>query len=165
MTKKQQYIQEAKKVHFFPFPNSVRLGDLKLIPTFEVWLDVCDKWYVITGFCRNVDRNRFERKPDLHSAGISLGIWNLVWFLNFGLLLRTWDTFLTLRGTWGFYLNHLLPVRLSKSYRVGCVISGGLWQPRVQFPLSLFGLDSLGFMAWTWTRAFKKNLRCFFAQV
>ena len=30
----------------------------------------------------------------------------------------TWDTFLTLRGTWGFYLNHVLPPRPSKSYRV-----------------------------------------------
>ena len=31
----------------------------------------------------------------------------------------TWDTFLTLRGPWGFYLNHVLPPRPSKSYRVG----------------------------------------------
>ena len=31
----------------------------------------------------------------------------------------TWDTFLTLRGTWGFYLNHVIPHRASKSYRVG----------------------------------------------
>ena len=30
----------------------------------------------------------------------------------------TWDTFLTLRGTQGFYLNHLLPPRPFKSYRV-----------------------------------------------
>ena len=30
----------------------------------------------------------------------------------------TWDTFLTLRGTQGFYLNHVLPPRPSKSYRV-----------------------------------------------
>ena len=28
----------------------------------------------------------------------------------------TWDTFLTLRGPWGFYLNHVLPPRPSKSY-------------------------------------------------
>ena len=27
----------------------------------------------------------------------------------------TWDTFLTLRGPWGFYLNHVLPPRPSKS--------------------------------------------------
>ena len=27
----------------------------------------------------------------------------------------TWDTFLTLRGPWGSYLNHLLPPRPSKS--------------------------------------------------
>ena len=31
----------------------------------------------------------------------------------------TLDTFLTVRGTWGFYLNHVLPPRPSKSYRVG----------------------------------------------
>ena len=27
----------------------------------------------------------------------------------------TWDTFLTLRGTWSFYLNHVLPLRPFKS--------------------------------------------------
>ena len=27
----------------------------------------------------------------------------------------TWDTLLTLRGTWGFYLNHLILLRASKS--------------------------------------------------
>jgi len=31
----------------------------------------------------------------------------------------TWDTFLTFMGTWGFYLNHVLPPRPSKSYGVG----------------------------------------------
>ena len=31
----------------------------------------------------------------------------------------TWDTFLTLRGTWGFYLNHVLPPRPSKYFGVG----------------------------------------------
>ena len=36
----------------------------------------------------------------------------------------TWDTFLTLRGTWGFYLNHVLPPRPSKSYRVGGGVGG-----------------------------------------
>ena len=38
----------------------------------------------------------------------------------------TWDTFLTLRGTWGFYLNHVLPPRPSKSYRVGWWGGGGV---------------------------------------
>ena len=37
----------------------------------------------------------------------------------------TWDTFLTLRGTWGFYLNHVLPLKPFKSYRVGGVGWGG----------------------------------------
>ena len=36
----------------------------------------------------------------------------------------TWDTFLTLRGTWGFYLNHVLPPRPSKSYRVVVLVVG-----------------------------------------
>ena len=39
----------------------------------------------------------------------------------------TWDTFLTLRGTQGFYLNHVLPPRPSKSYRAvgwGGVVGG-----------------------------------------
>ena len=27
----------------------------------------------------------------------------------------TWDTLLTLRSTWGFYLNHLIPLRPIKS--------------------------------------------------
>ena len=27
----------------------------------------------------------------------------------------TWDTLLTLRSTWGFYLNHLIPLRPFKS--------------------------------------------------
>ena len=48
----------------------------------------------------------------------------------------TWGTFLTLRGTWGFYLNQVLPPRPSKSYiRV------------VQIPFPFFwtlGLDSGG---------------------
>ena len=39
----------------------------------------------------------------------------------------TWDTFLTLRGTWGFYLNHVLPPRPSKSYRVGWWGGGVGW--------------------------------------
>ena len=30
----------------------------------------------------------------------------------------TWDTFLTLRGTLGFYLNHVLPSRPSESFGV-----------------------------------------------
>ena len=35
----------------------------------------------------------------------------------------TWDTFLTLRGTRGFYLNHVIPPRPSKSYRVDVTVS------------------------------------------
>ena len=42
----------------------------------------------------------------------------------------TWDTFLTLRGTWGFYLNHVLPPRPSKSYKIlvtAQVLGFGIW--------------------------------------
>ena len=35
----------------------------------------------------------------------------------------TWDTFLTLRGTQGFYLNHVIPPRPSKRYRVDVTVS------------------------------------------
>ena len=34
----------------------------------------------------------------------------------------TWDTFLTPMGTWGFYLNHVLPPRPSKSCGWGGVV-------------------------------------------
>ena len=30
-------------------------------------------------------------------------------------VVTTWDTLLTLRSTWGFYLNHLIPLRPIKS--------------------------------------------------
>ena len=40
----------------------------------------------------------------------------------------TWDTLLTLRSTWGFYLNHLIPLRPFKS--VFDLIWIGLW-PRL----------------------------------
>ena len=36
----------------------------------------------------------------------------------------TWNTFPTLRGTWAFYLNHVLPPRPSKSYGVVECASG-----------------------------------------
>ena len=59
--------------------------------------------------------------------GLVYGTWFMVslimFFLNmldytvFFLVLSdlTWDTLLTLRGTWGFYLNHLIPLRPFKS--------------------------------------------------
>ena len=62
-----------------------------------------------------------------HYHSGSLNVPFIMFFLNmvnypvFFLLMSTltWDTFLTLRGTWGFYLNHVIPHRASKSYRVG----------------------------------------------
>ena len=71
-----------------------------------------------------------------HYHSGSLNVPFIMFFLNmvnypvFFLLMSTltWDTFLTLRGTWGFYLNHVIPHRASKSYRVvgwGGVVLGG----------------------------------------
>ena len=50
----------------------------------------------------------------------------------------TWDTLLTLRGTWGFFLNHALPLRPFKRYRVVVVGWGG-----AQVPLELIWI-------WVW---------------
>ena len=47
----------------------------------------------------------------------------------------TWDTLLTLRSTWGFYLNHLIPLRPIKSVFDNVLLEhGGL--PRV-LPLAV----------------------------
>ena len=62
----------------------------------------------------------------IHFHSVSLNVPFIMFFLNtvnypvFSPLMSTWtwDTLLTLRGTQGFYLNHVLPPRLSKSYRV-----------------------------------------------
>ena len=43
----------------------------------------------------------------------------------------TWDTFLTLRGTQGFYLNHVLPPIPSKSYRVDGTADYMVAQPAI----------------------------------
>ena len=59
----------------------------------------------------------------------SLNVPFIIFFLNmmnypvFFILISTltWDTFLTLKGTGGFYLNDVIPNRASKSYRVGGV--------------------------------------------
>ena len=61
----------------------------------------------------------------------------------FYLLLSTWtrDTFLTLRGTQGFFLNHVLPPRPSKSYSVDVTVSYVVSQPATPiFSLSLSNL-------------------------
>ena len=63
----------------------------------------------------------------IHFHSGSLNVPFIMFFLNtlnyplfFPLLSTlTWDTFLTLRGTWGFYLNCVIPHRASKSYGVG----------------------------------------------
>ena len=55
----------------------------------------------------------------------------------------TWDTFLTLRGTQGFYLNHLLPLRHYKSFGVDGTSSYIL----AQLATSMF---SFLLSTWTW---------------
>ena len=62
----------------------------------------------------------------------------------------TGDTFLTLRGTWGFYLNHVLPPRPSKSYRVGWwwVAHKILVSAPVPLELILTGFDWVGDGPW-----------------
>ena len=69
-----------------------------------------------------------------HYHSGSLNVPFIMFFLNmvnypvfFPLLSTlTWGTFLTLRGTWSFYLNDVITHRASKSYRVG----GGGWPIR-----------------------------------
>ena len=67
----------------------------------------------------------------------------------FSLLLSTWtwDTFLTLRGTQGFYLNHVLPLRLSRSYRHSQLYSGTASYIVAQPATPIF---SLSLSNWTW---------------
>ena len=62
----------------------------------------------------------------------------------------TWDTFKTLRGTWGFYLNHVLSPRPSKSYRVGWWGDGVVVAHKI-----LVTAQVLGFGIWIglWPRA------------
>ena len=55
----------------------------------------------------------------------------------------TWDTFQTLRGSWDFYLNRILPQRPSKRYRVDGTASFIV----AQLATSLF---SLSLSTWTW---------------
>ena len=55
----------------------------------------------------------------------------------------TWNTFPTLRGNWAFYLNHVLPPRPSKSYRVDGAASDIVAQPATP-------MFSLSLSTWTW---------------
>ena len=55
-----------------------------------------------------LDRMVDRVKPWLMVHGLVHGSKFMVWFM-------VWDTFLTLRGTWGFYLNHLIQLRPFKS--------------------------------------------------
>ena len=51
--------------------------------------------------------------------------------------------FLTLRGSLGLYLNHVLPPRPSKSYGVVVVLGGPKdFTDRVQIPFSLLGFGA-----------------------
>ena len=59
----------------------------------------------------------------------------------------TWDTFLTFMGTWGFYLNHVLPPRPSKSYRVGW--GGGVVAYKILVTAQVLGFG-IWIGLWTW---------------
>ena len=63
----------------------------------------------------------------------------------------TWDTFLTLRGTKGIYLDHVATLRPSKSYGWWWGGGGGVVAHEIlvsaQGPL-VFGLGALGYGAW-----------------
>ena len=70
----------------------------------------------------------------------------------------TWDTFLTLRGTKGMYLDYVGTLRPSKSYGWG----GGVgWvahkilvtSPEAKFLFSFLGLLGPGLWTGTWPRA------------
>ena len=67
----------------------------------------------------------------------------------------TWDTFLTLKGPGGFYLNHVLPPRPSKSFGVV-----GWWWVAHKI---LVTAQVLGFGIWIglWPRACQKNVSGF----
>ena len=89
----------------------------------------------------------------IHFHSASLNVTFIMFFLNtvnypvfFPLMSTlTWGTFLSLRGTWGLYLNHVIPHRASKSYRVGGWVAHKiLVSAPVPLELILLGLTGLG---------------------
>ena len=60
----------------------------------------------------------------------------------------TWNTFLTLKGSEGIYLDHVGPLRHSKSYRVGWVVAHKIL---VTSPEAKFLFPFLGPGLWTGT--------------
>ena len=71
----------------------------------------------------------------------------------------TWDTLLTLRSTWGFYLNHLIPLRPFKSVFDNVLLEHGglphvlmahkiLESAPVPLELILTGFDWVGAGSW-----------------
>ena len=72
----------------------------------------------------------------------------------------TWDTFLTLRGTQGFYLNYVLPPGASKSYGVVGGWGGvGWYEILVTAQVLGFGIW-IGL--WTWACQFMKIFQFIF---
>ena len=103
---------------------------------------------------RNFPETRYITRPT-GSIGTSpeLKVSLIMFFLNMvyypvffpSLSTLTWDTFLTLRGTQGFYLNHVLPPGASKSY--GVVGGVGWYEILVTAQVLGFGIW-IGL--WTW---------------
>ena len=86
--------------HSFPFPN---------------------KYYDVTRIVVNMDKPR-----NLGLWFMVLGLLLIMFYLNtvdcvvffLSLPTWTWETFSTLRDTWGFYLNYILPPKPSERYGV-----------------------------------------------
>ena len=100
-------------------------------PLFLLMLALCCSWNQIIKEQRQMEqKNYFQEKlaikiSTFYSVAIIVMILILfylilvdypMFFLSLSTLTR--DTSLTLGGTWGIYLNHALPSRPSKSYRV-----------------------------------------------
>ena len=78
-----------------------------------VWLMVDESWHgSVHGFVHGL-----ESYSDHLKLSLIMFYLNMLDYSVFFPMLSTltWDTLLTLRSTWGFYLNHLIPLRPFKS--------------------------------------------------
>ena len=85
---------------------------------------VCGTWFMVSivmFFLKMVLSLFFplmSTLTDLLKLSLIMFYLNMVVYPVFLSLLSTltWDTFLTLRGTWGYYLNQVVPLRPAKSW-------------------------------------------------